>query len=92
MSNYFWYLGIAPPHGAAIGEAVRGSRRVVHSTTTEEGGVLVVVFCISSCQSFDVFFPFAVRWLVGVEGVEVLKLKREGVIKCFFKMFGLLGR
>lgn len=38
------------------------------------------------------FFPFAVRWLVGVEGVEVLKLKREGVIKCFFKMFGLLGR
>lgn len=56
MSNYFWYLGIAPPHGAAIGEAVRGSRRVVHSTTTEQGGVLVVVFCISSCQSFDVFF------------------------------------
>lgn len=30
----------------------------------ERGCVLILVFCVSSCQSFDVFFPFAVRGLV----------------------------
>ena len=56
------------------------------------GGCLLLCFVSLHASHSMYFFPFAVRWSVGVEGVEVLKLKREGVIKCFFKMFGLLGR